>query len=96
VAAAPPAKTLPGTIEHKQYIYCIAFSPNGDFLAVGGGYPTTEGKKGHAELALWDVKTRKKVRSLEGHTEDLRSVAFNPDGKTLASARQLDQDLGYR
>jgi WD40 repeat protein len=86
VAAAPPAKTLPGTIEHKQYVYCIAFSPNGDFLAVGGGDRPFDEAKGSAELALWDVKTRKKVRSFEGHTAYVYALTFSPDGKSLASA----------
>jgi len=36
-------------------------------------------------LTLWDVATRKKLATLDGHTAVVESVAFSPDGKTLAT-----------
>ena len=36
-------------------------------------------------VILWDVATGKATRTLTGHTGPVRSVAFSPDGQTLAS-----------
>jgi len=32
-----------------------------------------------------DAQTRRELATLEGHTSAVTSVAFSPDGKTLAS-----------
>jgi WD40 repeat protein len=39
-------------------------------------------------VRLWDTSTRDAVplHTLTGHTDKVTSVAFSPDGKTLASA----------
>jgi hypothetical protein len=37
-------------------------------------------------VALWDAHTGVRLFSLEGHGNDIRSVAFTPDGSRLASA----------
>jgi WD40 repeat protein len=38
-------------------------------------------------VRLWDVATRRPLgEPLQGHTSSVASVAFSPDGKTLASA----------
>ena len=34
---------------------------------------------------MWDVATGEEKRIIRGHTGDVRSVAFSPDGKTIAS-----------
>src|SRR5262249_35934749 len=54
----------------------VAFSPNEDLLAVGGGLGL---------IHLVEVSTGEVVRSLHGHTNIVSSVAFSPPGRGLAS-----------
>jgi WD40 repeat protein len=73
----------------------IAFSPDGKMLASSGCGKL--GKRTDAlgertvcvegEIRFWDVATRQlQGQPLAGHTDTITSVAFSPDGKTLASA----------
>ena len=39
-------------------------------------------------VMLWDTKTGQGIATLRGHKSEVRSVAFAPDGQTLASAGQ--------
>src|SRR5262249_9391628 len=36
-------------------------------------------------IKLWDAQTRQELATLKGHYDNVSSVAFSPDGKTLAS-----------
>ena len=36
-------------------------------------------------IKLWDVSNGKKINTFQGHSDIVTSVAFSPDGKTLAS-----------
>ena len=74
------------TFPEKYGVETLAFSPGGRFLASGGGFkdPT---------IRLWNIPTGKKQFRLRGHaknphsghTSDVYSVAFSPDGTLLAS-----------
>jgi WD40 repeat protein len=54
----------------------MAFSPDGDTLAVSGG----------KAVHLWDLATGKERRTLPGPDDELLGVQFSPDGKRLAAA----------
>jgi len=36
-------------------------------------------------VRLWEVSSGKLLKTLQGHSEEVKSVAFNPDGSILAS-----------
>ncbi|MEZ4632860.1 MAG: hypothetical protein R2880_19475 [Deinococcales bacterium] len=36
-------------------------------------------------IKLWDIASQTQIASLMGHTSYVRSVAFSPDGRSLAS-----------
>lgn len=56
-------------------IRSVAFSPDGQTVAACGD----------RFVQLFDLKTVKRLRRFEGHTQAVLSVAFSPDGKLLAS-----------
>jgi len=56
--------------------YNVAFSPDGQIVALGG-----EEKK----IRLWQVRTGKELPSLQEHKGGTYAVVFSPNGKLLAS-----------
>lgn len=60
----------------NDYIWSVAFSPDGKFLAYG----TNDGI-----IKMWDVIKYKQVATFKGHVGFVRSLAFSSDGKLLAS-----------
>jgi WD40 repeat protein len=56
------------------------FSPDGSLLAAG-----SSGFQPDYAVRLWDPANGKIVRTFEGHTKDVKDLAFSPDGRLLAS-----------
>ena len=82
-------KTLIGTGNFNS----VAFSPDGRTLASGGGWK-------NSTIRLWDVMAGAYRHILTGHTSSaynlafsVYSVAFSPDGGTLASAGGWDKTI---
>ena len=56
----------------------VAFSPDGQRLASGGGDDKT--------IKVWDTTTGRETLTLRGHMDYVSYVAFSADGKRLVSA----------
>ena len=84
VSTGMEVRTLEG---HRSWVLSVAFSPDGKLLASGscGQRDSYYGFCIQGEIKLWDVSSGREVRTLKGHSNDVESVAFSPDGKLLAS-----------
>jgi RNA polymerase sigma factor (sigma-70 family) len=67
---------------------CVAFSPDGKTLALGGDYD-----RRHGAIRLWDLQAGKEIMDLKGHEGDFLSLAYSPDGRTLLSGGGVDQTV---
>jgi WD40 repeat protein len=94
-----------GRLEHTlrgpagQAIGCCLFSPDGKTLATATSRISDEGEH-DGRIHLWDLSTLQIREALQGHTDEVLSVAFSPNGDTLASCgrdriiRLWDPDTG--
>lgn len=76
---------------HKSSVLAVSFNANGSVLASAGADNT---------VVLWDAATGKQVRALGGQWEVVHSsefsLAFGPDGRTLAGRAVIPPITGVR
>lgn len=65
-------------VGHDSYVYGLAWSPDGNYLASAGSF--------NATARVWDMKTGMPVRVLKGHKGYVSHVAWSPDGTRLLTA----------
>jgi WD40 repeat protein len=68
------------TLEHREVIRAVAFSPDGKRILTGG-----EDKS----AGSWDAATGRPVGDVLKHVSAVDFVAFSPDGKTVLTTDQL-------
>jgi WD40 repeat protein len=71
----PSAKQTGGVPRPSYSVDCVRFSPIGKSLALAG----------RDALVVWDLERNKARAVLRGHKTWIWSVAYFPDGKTIAS-----------
>jgi hypothetical protein len=64
--------------EFNSFVYDVTFSSDSQYLLIGTSIPENN-------IAIYEVKTGKKVLSIETHRGPVLNLAFAPDGKTFAS-----------
>ena len=62
-------------------VNAVRFSPDGQWLAAGGGEPSRAG-----DISIWEVSTGRLVQNWkERHSDAVLCLEFSPDGRWLAS-----------
>ena len=65
------------TLEHGRWVFALAFSPDGEFLATGDET---------GQVNVWDVQRRQLIVQFKGDARFVHTIKFSPDGKVLAGA----------
>lgn len=67
--------------QNSRIFSCVAFSPDGRFLATG------EGTSRQPEIAIWELggNTGAAIKKLKGHRYGIECLQFSPNGSHLVS-----------
>jgi WD40 repeat protein len=60
-------------LPHESSVNSISFSPDGNFVVTSSG----------TEAMIWDIKTGSIVRKFIGHTEEIYTTEYSPNGELL-------------
>ncbi len=82
-AASGELKTM--FAAHDSYVYGIAFSPGGKYLATGGSYDGT--------AKIWDVSTGLLVRTFKDHASYVAQLVWSADGSYLFAVGGSSGDM---
>jgi Tol biopolymer transport system component len=77
--------------EHSHDVTSVAYSPDGKFIVSGSDGSMTFNPDGETiysytdTIKIWDAKTGRELQTLSGHSGNVNSVAYSPDGKFIVS-----------
>ena len=71
---------------HTSRINAVAVTPDGRYVVSGSGLSGDPGRRdGEFTVAVWDLHTGRRLHTLEGHTELVKTVAVTPNGRYVVS-----------
>ncbi|HEX8245670.1 MAG TPA: nuclear transport factor 2 family protein, partial [Longimicrobium sp.] len=73
-----PTGRLLHSLPYPGRAEALAVSPDGRWLAAAGG--------GERSVRVWEMASGREIRVLRGHTDDVYTLRYSPDGRVLASA----------
>jgi WD40 repeat protein len=76
--------SAPLLVDHNSVPDRLALSPDGRLLAMITTSATTGGAAGRSTAVLWDLASRRRIRTLDADG----ALAFSPDSRTLAVSHQ--------
>jgi WD40 repeat protein len=76
VIASAQAPRIVVQTGHADFVRSVAFSPDGTLFASGGN---------DTAVKIWDVATRRELRTLTGNNDVVLALKFSADGKLLVS-----------
>ncbi len=79
-----PAEEPRTLTEHSDYVWCVKISPDATKLASCSADGT---------VRIWSVQTGELLQTFEGHEGWVRSVAWSPDSRLVASAGWYDKTV---
>jgi len=65
-------------VTHRSYVQSVCFSPDGQYLLVGGGSVDAD-----KTLCLWSVKDGKEIHRFEDGDSPFHCVGFSPNGRLI-------------
>jgi RNA polymerase sigma factor (sigma-70 family) len=80
-----PAPGAPASDARPGVMQCLIFSPDSSILAGGSDWPGNTGESTLAAVHIWNVARREELLRIPAHQGIIESLAFSPDGKTVAT-----------
>lgn len=83
---SPESWQVKQTLSHDSKVYAIAFSQDDQLLATASSEGLSEEREFISELRLWKPATGELKKTITEHSDGILSLAFAPDGRTVAGA----------